>query len=394
MDSNNKKMKLNFLNILFIAFIVLLLSGCASVPQEKSPYIQSLYKRVPYDKAGRFRVVSLYYATNRQMSSINGQDDKFGSQMSDKMSYGILKVMIDPALGVGTMLPLAIEKSGLMKIKDNIVLDEIDFYKELKLDVDKSPHNSLLVMVFGYNNSFENNSLMASYSMYSLDANTPVLLFDWPGDKSMGIREYKKASNVAKLSGPYLGNLLGKIIRDVKPVNLWIESASLGCQVVCDAFDEMHEYPDLRDQDLEIAHVILAAPDVGNDEFDEKFKNQLSTLSKKLTTYVSSDDEALLMSVLVNREKRLGRQKGGDPAQLEETKDLLYLKSLDPDKITVIDVTPINQASFRHGYYLESPEFFDDFYNRLFDKEPNINRRLYLLKADKNTDYWVMSPGR
>ena len=67
-----------------------------------------------------------------------------------------------------------------------------------------------------------------------------------------------------------------------------------------------------------------------------------------------------------------------------------YLKSLDPEKITVIDVTPINNASFKHGYYLESPEFFDDCYMRIFDKEPNTNRRLYLLKAKDDTDYWVL----
>ena len=51
---------------------------------------------------------------------------------------------------------------------------------------------------------------------------------------------------------------------------------------------------------------------------------------------------------------------------------------------------PVNRASFRHGYYLESPEFYDDFYMRIFDAQTNVNRRLYLLKCQDGADYWVM----
>ena len=79
-----------------------------------------------------------------------------------------------------------------------------------------------------------------------------------------------------------------------------------------------------------------------------------------------------------------------DPPEMDEAKKLLYLKSLDPDRINVIDVTPINNASYKHGYYLECPEFFDDFYQRIFDRNPGMNRRLYLLKFKDNTDYWVL----
>jgi len=40
--------------------------------------------------------------------------------------------------------------------------------------------------------------------------------------------------------------------------------------------------------------------------------------------------------------------------------------------------------------YEKNMEFFDDFYQRVFDKHPNVNRRLYLLKTDNNTDYRVL----
>jgi hypothetical protein len=56
----------------------------------------------------------------------------------------------------------------------------------------------------------------------------------------------------------------------------------------------------------------------------------------------------------------------------------------------VIDVTPINDSSFHHGYYLECPEFFDDFYARVHGQGSEVNRRLYLLKYKGEIDYWVM----
>ncbi|MDD5437395.1 MAG: alpha/beta hydrolase, partial [Candidatus Omnitrophica bacterium] len=150
------------------------------------------------------------------------------------------------------------------------------------------------------------------------------------------------------------------------------------------------------DPDHEIEHVLLAAPDVSRDQFNDKFKKEFETLSKKLTAYVSSEDGALLMSGLINQDDRLGREKMRikDPEQFEEARGILYLKSLDPDRFTVIDVTPVNNSSFRHGYYLECPEFYDDFYMRILDAKPNVNRSLYLLKSKTGTDYWVMQNSR
>ncbi len=114
-------------------------------------------------------------------------------------------------------------------------------------------------------------------------------------------------------------------------------------------------------------------------------------MSRRSTAYLLSDDQALLVSSIINQEDRLGLIEGGRPRDRpRSSKAFLSCKLLEPDKIALIDVTPISNSSFRHGYYLESPEFYDDFYLRIFDKSPNVNRRLYLLKFKNNTDYWVL----
>jgi len=310
------------------------------------------------------------------------------------MSYGTLNVKINPRIKIGAMLPQRLKRHGMIGIQDIRELGEEPFMKDLAAAVEASPHHSLLVVIFGFKDDFEATAIKASYFTYLLDVNTPVLLFDWPGDQPVSIGGYKKAQSLATASGPYLGDLLMQIERVINPKRLWVKASSLGCQVVCDAFDHMYKHDDMADADTEIEHVLLAAPDVGQKEFDNQFKKELAALSQKLSVYVSSNDDALLMSGFINNESRLGRQRISEPEQHGEARELLYLKSLEPDRIMLIDVTPINKASYRHGYYLENPEFFDDFYMRILDTKPHANRRLYLFKYQDNTDYWVLEDSK
>jgi esterase/lipase superfamily enzyme len=374
--------------------ILLLLSGCASIPMERAKdYFTNLYKRIPYKTDGDYRVINIFYATNRNVLNAVAPSPVFGKDIAGGLTYGQLDVKIDPAVTITKMLPNSLKRHGVIGVQEVTKLDDESFIKKLSETIAASPHKSLMIVVFGYKDNFEATAIKAAYFSYLLDINTPVLLFDWPGDQSVSIRGYMKSREYATASGPYLGKLLEDIIAKVKPEKLWVKASSLGCQVVCDAFEYMYKNPDLADAALEVDHVVFAAPDVGEDEFDHQFKTELEALSKKLTTYVSSNDEALLMSSFLTGEKRLGRQTLKIQDESEETKDMLYLKSLSPDKITLIDVTPINKASYGHGYYLEAPEFYDDFYMRMLDKEPHASRRLYLLTYKDNTDYWVLLGG-
>ncbi len=389
-----KKLNLQIKSIALAVSILFALSGCSSIPiQGAKSYFDKLYKRIPYKTEGGYRVIDIFYATDREVISGASPSPEFNRKVAKEMTYGTLDVKIDPTVRIGTMLPDKIKRHGVMGVQDVSKLDREAFIKKLTEAVQASPHKSLMVLVFGYKDNFEATSIKASYFTYILDINTPVLLFDWPGDQDVDIEGYLKARDYANESGPYLGKVLTDVIEKVKPEKLWINASSLGCQVVCDAFEQMYKNPALADAEAEIDHVVFAAPDVGQKEFDDKFKEELSSLSKKLTTYVSSNDEALLMSAFITGERRLGRQTSKVQDQEDEAKNMLYLKSLSPDKITLIDVTPINKASYGHGYYLESPEFYDDFYARILDGSPNVSRRLYLLKYKGNTDYWVLQGG-
>jgi esterase/lipase superfamily enzyme len=312
--------------------------------------------------------------------------------MGGALTAGTLKARIDPGLKIGKVLPKKLKRKGVIGVQEVAKMDDRAFIKSLSEAVGNSPHKSLLVLVYGFKDNFELTATKAAYFAYLLDVDTPVLLLDWPGDQPVTPWGYKKAQKFAAASGPYFGELLARIIREVKPGKLWIESSSMGCQVVCDAFEWMYLQEDLSDPETEISNVVMVAPDVSEDEFDNKFKNEMEALTGELTTYVSSNDQALLMAEVIDWEKKVGRQgyKAESYDQFEEAKDLLYLKSLSPGKVSMVDMSRVNRASYGHGYDLEIPEFYDDFYMRIFEVPAHNNRRLYLIKVSENVDYWIM----
>ena len=68
---------------------------------------------------------------------------------------------------------------------------------------------------------------------------------------------------------------------------------------------------------LENRDVVLTAPDVDHDAFDERFKEEIKALTDELTVYVSSNDRALVLSRILNRTPRRG-ESTLSPDQLEE----------------------------------------------------------------------------
>ncbi|OGW74663.1 MAG: hypothetical protein A2Z72_01060 [Omnitrophica bacterium RBG_13_46_9] len=391
--SKGNYLKIPMRKITLLALSLLILAGCTNIPLRKAAtYLEKkLYRRIDYKVDGKYRVITLFYATDRKSKERNGEL-YFKPNISDTLTVGTLEARIDPGLKIGKMLPKRLKRKGMIGVQKVTKLTDESFMKSLSEAVKNSPHKSLLVIVYGFKDNFELTATKAAYFSYLLDVNTPVLLFDWPGDQSVTPMGYKEARRLANASGPFLGELLAKITREAKPEKLWVESSSLGCQVVCDAFEYMHKQSDLADKEPEITHVIMSAPDVSDDEFNEIFMTEIAALTDKFTTYVSSYDRALLMAEIIDWQKKAGLKKVNveEYEEFEEAKDLLYLKSLDPDRISIIDATQINNASYGHGYDLESPEFYDNVYMQLLNAPPEDNRRLYLVKEKDGVDYWIM----
>ena len=147
------------------------------------------------------------------------------------------------------------------------------------------------------------------------------------------------------------------------------------------------------DTETEIEDVVLTAPDVGHEDFDINFKPKIMALAKNLTVYVSSNDRALLMSRLVNRERRRGESTLGAD-HLEEAVRIAEFIEPNGERITLVDVTPVNRTRNFHNFGLETPEYFDDLYLRLINVDTTRSRSLYSTRNSDGKIYWVVTQAR
>ncbi|MDG2411408.1 MAG: alpha/beta fold hydrolase [Halioglobus sp.] len=344
---------------------------------------------------GNFR---FFYANNRTPANLNGElAERFDSTRHSDLNFGTFDTRIEPSLGLGMILDASdwfLNEEIRLQAVD--VLQRSAFAKQLREQVEQSPNRSLLLVIHGFREAFPSAMRKTAFLAHVLDINTPVLVFDWPGDQGASLSGYRRARAAAQASGPDLAALLRLIVEEVRPERLWMVANSMGGQVVVDAFHVLDKDPAFADSQTEIENVVLTAPDVDHAEFNSQFKKEITGLAENVTVYVSSNDRALLVSRLLNRGQRLGEStlNPGNPGQLRQSENIAGLLAAGDDGLVMVDVTPVNRTRNFHNFSLETPEFFDDLFLRLTDDALPKTRELYSLQTPEGARYFVLTRGR
>lgn len=353
------------------------------------------FRRMTVTQLAEQGTYRFHYVTNRVVSKdADSLDDRFGRERETALKFGYFDTHIEPTLGIGMLIDAtAWFQNEEIHIDAVSELDRAAFVEQMRGLVEKSPYGSLLVVVHGYREAFPSALRKTAFLSHVLDINSPVLLFDWPGNQGGSLSGYRRARDVAEASGAELAATLKLVIREIRPQRLWLIANSMGGQVVADAFGILYEEVDFADTETEIEDVVLTAPDIDGDEFDARFKQEILALADQLTVYVSSNDRALLISRVINRGRR-GGESTLSPDQLEEAVRFAELVDTDSDRIALVDVTPVNRTRNFHNFSLETPEFFDDLYLRLRNERTPRTRLMYPVRTPKGKVYWVLTRGR
>ncbi len=336
-----------------------------------------------------------FFITNRKQASSQGPiEAQFGTEREAALKFGYFDTRIQPSLGLGMLIdPTEWFQNEEIQLNTVNRLERERFVEKVRQVVKHSPHRSLLVVVHGFRERFPSALRKTAFLSHVLDINTPVLVFDWPGNQGSSLGGYRRARQVAEASGEDLARTLELVIFDIRPARLWLLANSMGGQVVADAFGLLHRNPDLADTETEIEDVVLTAPDVDHAEFNAQFKQEIDSLARHLTVYVSSNDRALLVSRLINRGKR-GGESSLSRDMLAEAERIAELVEPDSDQIALVDVTPVNRTRNFHNFSLETPEFFDDLFLRLTNDQTPRSRRIYQVRTPEGKVYWVLTRGR
>ena len=341
---------------------------------------------------GGFR---FFYTTNRTAGVVDGGiDERFGTAREQELKFGSFDTEIKPSLGLGMLInPTEWLQNEEIQLRGVRSIEQREFIRQLREQVEQSPHRALLIVVHGFREAYESALRKTAFLGHVLDIDAPILLFDWPGNQGSSLGGYRRARDVATASGAELAQTLELVIREVQPQRLWIIANSMGGQVVAQAFSQLYQQGEFSDSDPEIEHVILTAPDIGSDEFDQHFRDKILALTEHLTVYVSSNDRALLISRLINRESRRG-ESTLSPDQFEEAVRVADLMQPGDGLLTLVDVTPVNRTRNFHNFSLETPEFFDDLFLRLSNETTPRSRLLYRIETPDGRVYSVLTRGR
>jgi esterase/lipase superfamily enzyme len=355
-----------------------------------------IFTRMTVSQLGEQDSMRYFFVTNRKKT---GDDEvlenRFGNEREIDLKFGLYDTRVEPSVGLGMFInPSEWFQTEEIVIENLEALEQQAFVDQLRELVDASPRRSLLIVIHGFRERFPSALRKTSFVGHILDINTPVMVFDWPGDQGSSLRGYRSARNVAVESGAELAKTLELIVRDVQPDMLWLIANSMGGEVVAHAFSHLYQNPEFADAGIEFEDVVLTAPDVSHEEFDNQFKKEITSLTKNLTVYVSSNDRALVMSRLVN----LGDSRRGESTlstdMLDEAARIAELVDPDSELVTLVDVTPVNRTRNFHNFSLETPEFFDDLFLRLTNEQTPLARPLYRLETPDGASYWVLTPGR
>jgi len=351
--------------------------------------------RLPGTPDGAMRRFQFFYATNRDTADDDATFNGRGKKLGATIATGTYDVRISPYMPIQ---PWVWFDTKQMQWADRQALAQDEALARLRMAVQGSPRKSLLVIVWGYRDWFRSAALRTAYTAYVLDINTPVLLFDWPGNQGDGLFGYRSAQEISARSAPDLGRVLARALRETGAEHLWLMGSSLGGQTICDALAWLATQPDLLEGKPKIDHVILSAPDVSAQAFDDKFSALIRALARHLTVYVSSNDRALLMSHWLNRQRRLGRtaeitvppETRTEQYQFQEALELLDLQAKGLGNLAVVDATPVNRTRNLHHFFTDSPEFFDDLYRHLLEPANTVSRRLHAVRTRQGVDYWIL----
>ena len=356
------------------------------------------FRRMTVPQLAEQGTFKFFYATNRVSADPQGSvAERFERQRESQLKFGSFDTRIEPSLGLGMILDASDWfLNEEIRLLDVSAMDHEAFVEKLREQVEESPYRSLLLVVHGFREAFPSALRKTAFLAHVLDINTPVVVFDWPGDQGSSLNGYRRARGVARASGAELAAMLELIVEEVRPERLWMIANSMGGQVVVDAFHLLDDDADYADLQTEIENVVLTAPDVDHEEFNAQFKQEITDLAENVTVYVSSNDRALLASRLINRGLRLGESTldPGNPGQVQQTEKISELLKAGDDSLVLVDVTPVNRTRNFHNFSLETPEFFDDLFLRFTGNEIPKSRELYFLETPQGVRYFVLTRGR
>lgn len=260
----------------------------------------SLEAQIPKDQDG-FRVVDVYYATDRARSGSRKPAEFYGTDRNSHLELGIASVTIPE-----THVPGMVERPSVWRLdfspspSEHILLRSVEpvnpdtFFGKLQGEFAQAPSRDLFVYIHGFNHSFEYAAQRAAQITFDMGNSAVPVMFSWPSRNKTAA--YFSDAAVVRLSGRRLAVFLEDLVARSGAETIHILAHSMGSRALTDALEIMALRRNTTASDAPVfGQVMFAAPDVDTELF-ATMANVFQPLARRLTLYASSTDWALVSS--------------------------------------------------------------------------------------------------
>lgn len=341
-----------------------------------------------------FDVVPVFYGTDRAVEP-DAKRLNYGAERAHKLQLGRALVTVPLAHKVP-----AIERPWVIEIP----YFKVKIYEETE---DKSKHFTLqeigaltkeqmlafvkerlarsaafkdhaLVFVHGFNTSFDFALYRTAQIAYDLKFDGAPFVYSWPSGGKIASYTYDRGS--AEQAEPHLAEFLEFVVKESGAKSISLIAHSMGNELLLRVLERMRpKAPD----GVVISQVILAAPDVDRDKF-QNIARQITDFAKGVTLYAAANDRALSYSA---------RFWGGIP----RAGDVPATGPLVIPGVDTIDVSAVSTDSLglNHSGYAENNALLNDIRLLIQTGERPPDKRIPILQPMTTAAggaYWRYPP--
>ncbi len=341
------------------------------------------------EKKEGFDIVPVYFGTDRAEASTEKRLD-FGANRGRKLTLGqalvtVPKSHIQPTVERPWVIRIPYfditlyaeeedpDKHFTMKELKAQTREELLALVRARLAKSERFKDHAIVFVHGYNTTFDNGVYRTAQIAYDLKFDGAPFLYSWPSGGGLASYTYDRES--AGQAVPFMREFLDLVIKETGAKVVSVIAHSMGNQPTLQVLKDIKAS---SPPGVVISQIILAAPDVDRDNF-ENIAKEIQGLAKGITLYAAANDVALSAS----RRFHGGVPRAGDVP----TGGPLVLPGVD-----TIDVTAVSTDSFglNHSGYAENNALLNDLQLLIQTGERPPEKRIPLLEKIGTAagDYW------
>jgi esterase/lipase superfamily enzyme len=263
------------------------------------------------------------------------------------------------------------------------VMKKDQFVSEMRKQVQLSSRfkGQAFVFVHGYNVSFDDAIFRTAQIAHDILFDGPAVAFSWPSRG--GTWDYRHDIDTAKASRDGLRQLLEIVARDTGATAINLVAHSMGNDPVIEVLRERAEILASGGQapDFKLNEIVLAAPDVSRQVFEQFAARFVSLAKGGVTLYASNNDRAMAASKSVAG----GLVRAGDVPQ----QGIVIVSGVES-----IDISEASTSFFstNHSTFADRAHLISDMqllFERAKDKHPpDIRFRVYLTQGSTQKPWW------